>query len=160
MDDELRATTAGRVQVRRVRSDGWTKRRREAFLDMLAATCNVTRAAEAAGISTKSARRLRRREASFAASWDLALEEGYLQIEADLLARALGGGTVIEPDVDRAQIAPPDPELGLRLLSQRRAGAAKPGNGRRIYKQVPIEEVEAILTRRLDALAKKSKEPA
>lgn len=158
MEDEARSAKARRVQVRRVRRDGWTIRRRELFLDMLAATCNVTRAVQAAGMSFEGVRQLRRRDAGFAASWDLALEEGYLQIEADLLARAIGGGDIIASDADRAGVAPPDPELGLRLLNQRRAGAQGRSGGRRVYKHVPFEEVEAILTQRLDALAKRLKE--
>ena len=58
------------------RRDGWTPRRQLAFLDTLARTRCVTRAAAAAGMSRESAYRLRRRPSAalFAAAWDRMLE--------------------------------------------------------------------------------------
>lgn len=58
------------------RRDGWTPRRQLAFLDVLARTRSVTRAARAVGMSRESAYRLRRRPSAalFAAAWDRALE--------------------------------------------------------------------------------------
>lgn len=57
------------------RKDGWTAARQLRFLDTLASTCSVTRAAAAAGMSRESAHRLRNRRdgALFAAIWDIAL---------------------------------------------------------------------------------------
>src|SRR5690348_13303969 len=54
------------------RRDGWTPVRQLRFLDTLARTRSVTRAAAAAGLSRKSAYRLRDRSegALFAALWD------------------------------------------------------------------------------------------
>ena len=54
---------------------GWTPERQIRFLDVLAATRSVTKAAAAAGMSRESAHRLRNRGegALFAAIWDLAL---------------------------------------------------------------------------------------
>ncbi|MBV9528284.1 hypothetical protein [Sphingomonas sp.] len=59
----------------RTRKDGWTPERQLAFLAALTATRNVTAAARAAGISRKSAYRLRSRPpgALFAHLWDKAL---------------------------------------------------------------------------------------
>jgi hypothetical protein len=56
----------------RTRRDGWTAQRQLRFLDTLARTRSVTRAAAAAGLSRKSAYRLRDRSdgALFAALWD------------------------------------------------------------------------------------------
>ena len=56
----------------RIRRDGWTAVRQLRFLDALAATRSVGKAAAAAGMSRESAYRLRdRREgALFAALWD------------------------------------------------------------------------------------------
>ena len=56
----------------KTRRDGWTAERQLRFLDMLARTRSVTRAAAAAGLSRKSAYRLRGRAdgALFAALWD------------------------------------------------------------------------------------------
>jgi hypothetical protein len=60
----------------KIRRDGWTGERQLRFLDALAQTCSVTRAAAHAGMSRESAYQLRaRREgALFAAAWDRALE--------------------------------------------------------------------------------------
>lgn len=59
----------------RIRSDGWTAERQLRFLDALAATRSVVKAAAAAGMSRESAYRLRDRKdgALFAALWDQAL---------------------------------------------------------------------------------------
>lgn len=59
----------------RSRRDGWTAERQLRFLDALAATRSVTRAARAAGMSRESAHRLRARDEGglFALLWDRAL---------------------------------------------------------------------------------------
>ena|SRR5689334_11867499 len=61
---------------KRIRRDGWTAERQLLFLDALARTRSVTKAAALAGISRKSAYRLRARRdgALFAISWDRALK--------------------------------------------------------------------------------------
>jgi hypothetical protein len=60
---------------RRIRRDGWTAERQLRFLDALAGTRSVSKAAAAAGMSRESAYRLRERRdgALFAALWDDAL---------------------------------------------------------------------------------------
>ncbi len=60
---------------RRIRRDGWTAERQLRFLDVLAGTRSVTRAAAAVGMNRKSAYRLRNRAdgALFAAAWDRTL---------------------------------------------------------------------------------------
>jgi hypothetical protein len=62
-------------QTPNIRSDGWTAERQLRFIDALAQTRSVSRAAAAAGMSRESAYRLRdRREgALFALLWDRAL---------------------------------------------------------------------------------------
>ena len=59
----------------KTRRDGWTAERQLRFVDVLARTRCVTRAAAAAGLSRKSAYRLRARAdgALFAALWDRAM---------------------------------------------------------------------------------------
>jgi hypothetical protein len=73
------------------RRDGWTPRRQLAFLDTLARTRCVTRAAAAAGMSRESAYRLRRRPSAglFAAAWDRMLEghKGHAAAPAPGLAK-------------------------------------------------------------------------
>jgi hypothetical protein len=63
------------MQHAKPRADGWTSARQSAFLEVLARTRSVTRAARAAGMSRESAHRLRNRDpyGLFAAAWDRAL---------------------------------------------------------------------------------------
>ena len=58
------------------RRDGWTPARRERFLEHLAAGLDVKRACALVGLSREGAYRLRRRDATFAGTWDAALAEG------------------------------------------------------------------------------------
>ena len=60
----------------KIRRDGWTAQRQLRFLDMLARTRSVTRAAAAVGMSRESAYRLRSRKGGvlFATAWDRALK--------------------------------------------------------------------------------------
>ena len=58
------------------RRDGWTLARRERFLEHLAAGLDVKRACALVGLSREGAYRLRRRDATFAGTWDAALAEG------------------------------------------------------------------------------------
>ena len=51
----------------------------------------VARAVRCAGMSAVSARRLRGRDAGFAAAWDLALDESRGDLQAVAVRRALGG---------------------------------------------------------------------
>jgi len=69
----MRQPTSARQSAR---GDGWTPRRQLDFLDGLARTRSVTRAARAAGMSRESAYRLRRRPSAalFAAAWDRILK--------------------------------------------------------------------------------------
>jgi len=66
----------------KIRRDGWTAQRQLRFLDTLARTRSVTCAAAAAGMSRKSAYRLRSRKdgALFAAAWDRAMESPVLSL--------------------------------------------------------------------------------
>src|SRR5438552_13481847 len=68
-------TRIRRARPERCRRDGWTAERQLRFLDTLAATRSITKAAAAAGMSRESAYRLRdRREgALFALLWDQAV---------------------------------------------------------------------------------------
>jgi len=87
---------SARAQTK-IRRDGWTAERQLRFLDALARTRSVTRAAAFADMSRESAYRLRSRRdgALFAAAWDRALldkavpanvQEHHNDHRADLLA--------------------------------------------------------------------------
>lgn len=146
----------GSPQVRTIRKDGWTVRARAAFLDHLAATCNISLSARAVGKDPSSVRALRRRDAEFAAAWDDALETGYATVEAMLLSRAVGTQAATDA-VDPAILPDPpkpedmDSELALRLLSLKNKNG-QPLNRRKPFKRVSNDEVDAELLKRLKAL--------
>lgn len=101
------------LQKRATRRDGWTKDRRVAFLDMLEATCNIRRAAAAAGMTDGTARSLRRRDPVFARAWEEALDLGCERIRAELIARALRSPTGDDenPTLDEREALGSDPLL-------------------------------------------------
>ena len=65
-----------RSDSRKVRRDGWTPKRQLCFLDALARTRSVAKAAATAGMSREGAYRLRTRlsDSLFALLWDRALQ--------------------------------------------------------------------------------------
>ena len=80
---------AGRVlrpavnrNTRIIRSTGarWSDTAEGVFLGHLAATCNVTAAAEAAGFSTTAIYTRRMKEPGFAERWEAALKQGYARL--------------------------------------------------------------------------------
>jgi hypothetical protein len=77
----------------RFRRDGWTPARQLAFIDALARTGSITRAARAAGMSRESAYRFRRRDPRglFAAAWDRALES-HKRLNFARRPRTIGNG--------------------------------------------------------------------
>jgi hypothetical protein len=78
-----------------IRSDGWTPERQLRFLDALAGSRNVVKAAAFAGMSRESAYRLRERRggALFAALWDrvIAFQPGPAQVHIG----SLGNGRLM-----------------------------------------------------------------
>ncbi|MEG3176636.1 hypothetical protein U1872_10380 [Sphingomonas sp. RB3P16] len=144
-----------RVQLRRENPRGWTAAKRNAFLDHLAVTSNVTHAAQSVGMSTVAAHTLRRRDAGFAEAWQKALDDGYAHLEAAVLAQAIGQQADPERSGD-PEARPVDIELALRMLAARKGGAGSgQPRGPASVKRVPIEQVTAALKRKLDALAKR-----
>lgn len=65
MTDELIVSGKNRRLQKRVRSDGWTPRKRKIFLEHLAATSNVTASAAEAGMSASGVYQLRLRDILF-----------------------------------------------------------------------------------------------
>ena len=81
----------------KIRSHGWTPERQLRFLDALACTRNVSKAAVLAGMSREGAYRLRARsDGLFALLWDRAMQPGPAvsghtkRLTDGQLARALG----------------------------------------------------------------------
>lgn len=95
-----RGATGSGAQLRAVRKDGWTVERRRIFMETLAATCNVSEAARAAGKNLSSAYYQKRRDPGFAREWAQAMSIGYAELEALLLRQSLFGSEVEEVVLD------------------------------------------------------------
>jgi hypothetical protein len=157
------ATTGKPCRAYTTRDDGWTIARRVAFLDHLAATCNIAQSAKAVGSSASGVYALRRRDAAFAEQWREAIDLGYELLETKVLAFALGqrddGSMIGDPDAVAA--APIDPDAALKLVRQHQAmrAADTPHNARRrtpfAFKHTTIEEVRDALLAKLAARARR-----
>jgi hypothetical protein len=102
------------------------------FLAHLAETANITASAKAAGITTKPVYHLRRKSAEFCARWVVALTEGYVRLEAELLAEALRAPSPNMKDSTLKQ-KQMRMRLGLALLAAHRntvRGIEKPAPSR------------------------------
>jgi len=116
-----------RVKVRRASPSTWTKAKTAMFLATLAETCNVVRAAKAAGVSTNYAYRRRKMDAAFRGGWAAAIAEGYAKLELVLLDRALNGKIKIvrTKGGKDARIREYSDTLALALLKGHRESAAE-----------------------------------
>ena len=157
----------GRLQVRKAAKGGWTPAKRAAFLEHLAATCNIAASARAVGMAPRGAHALKARDAVFAADWAAAIEAAYETLEARLLAYALGdaeGESEREAEAEAEAEADGDAEAELRgahfdprvavqaLGFRKRGGAAVGAGAGTLCKRVSLAELEAVLVARLDAL--------
>lgn len=77
----------------RNRQSGWTADRQRTFIDILALTGSIGEASAAAGVSSRSAYRLRNRagSASFAQAWDMAQMMSATRLAALAFDRAING---------------------------------------------------------------------
>ena len=155
---------SGVLQLRKERKGTWTKAIRAQFLLNLAATCNVATSCKAVGRSKVGLYQLRARDPGFARDWEQALEQGYEQLEAELLRQAMGdavGEIVAEAmpeggEASSSAVALPfNPDLALRLLTQRRTADRQGRRSSVRQKQPSPEEVLAALDRKLTAMEKR-----
>jgi hypothetical protein len=74
----------------RIRISGawWSDEAERIFLDHLAASCNVSASAAAAGFSAVTVYNHRRSDPGFAARWQEALDQGYARVEMELVRTA------------------------------------------------------------------------
>jgi hypothetical protein len=141
------------AQVRRLGAKGWTKAKRAVFLETLAATCNASMAARAAGLSARGAHYLRRRDGNFALLWAQAIEHGTELLQEALMSRALGhGGGDENPDFEPVEGVGPDfdPKLAMDVLKMQ-AGALRPRKAGTPPAQVVID---LKVLERLEALSR------
>lgn len=107
----------------------WTKQRKDAFLDVLAATSNVSEATRAVRMQRCSAYALKAKDAEFAAAWAVALERGYAELEMHIVRQVRDGTLRTEKiydcekgDVTHVKLVHSFPlSVGMALLTAHRA---------------------------------------
>ena len=149
--EELVLVGSGRLQRRKASPRDWTRAKEEIYINALAETCNFTRAAEAAGVSTSSAWRRRKTNAAFRASCREAVTAGYQRLELALLDRALNGSEkiVTRKDGSEERVREYPNAVALTLLRLHRETAAEATNE---AEPTDIEEVRERLFNKLQRL--------
>ena len=113
------------------------------FLDVLADSGNVSRAAARVGVSRETAYRARRRHADFARVWDAALVHARARGEAELASRALDGVAV--PVKVAASMS--RPSQARCTLPARASRAARPADRRGCGRSASCRAVRRIARR-------------
>lgn len=149
---DLMIVGRSRPQARKPREFEWTKAKETIFLTALAETCNVTAAAEAAGMSASGAYLRRRKVAAFRASWAEAIATAYRDLELVLLERALNGTEriVTKPNGSVERMREYPNQIALQLLRMHRDTAIEAEQP-----DVDGDEVRERLVQKLERLRKR-----
>jgi hypothetical protein len=131
----------------------WSDEAEGVFLDHLAATCNVTAAAEACGFTVRAVYYRRRRDPGFAQRWQAALEIGSGRLGALLLQRAIEALEGFAPDPDT-----PIPTMSVKdalaiLGHHRREVEGGPRSRRQWARPRSLDEMADSIMRKLTAIA-------
>lgn len=121
---------------------------KRAFLDALAETSNVARAARMAGIAASTAYDARRKNRDFARQWRAALCEGYDNLEMELLGR-LREGEIKRAAGAKTGVRTFDNAIAYRLLLVHQEARQKE---EAVRANVSAAEVRAAIERKADAL--------
>ena len=126
-EGELTIVGSATPKARRPRRYEWTKDKEKNFLSALAETCNVTLAAQAAGMSTAGAYLRRKKVAAFRAAWSEAIAIAYQRLELAMLDRSLNGSEKIitRKDGSEERIREYPNAVALTLLRMHRETAAE-----------------------------------
>ncbi|MBV9932074.1 MAG: hypothetical protein JO013_14180 [Alphaproteobacteria bacterium] len=143
---------------KRQTASGWTAAKRAAFLETLATTCCVQRAAEAAGVQTSTAYSRKLRDPAFAADWEEAIAIGYAQVEERLILDAMGRAANDDGDAagGGARMDKYEREQALNLLKWHRAEAVlRPRSRSGAGKLAADDETDAAILVRLAIVRKR-----
>lgn len=142
---------------RRGRRELFGKERKEIFLEVLATTCNVAAAAEAAGVAVNTVYAHRLKDAEFREKWWMALEQGAAKLVTLRLQREIerAEGRLQTLDVkldgppDERQIA--DLYKLIHLLREHSRGLGGEGKAGRPPATAGVDEMCKALAKRLKA---------
>lgn len=146
----IRGCGRRRALIARVRLDHWSPTMEASFLTALASTCNVTRSAEAIGVTTEGAYQRRRRWPAFRERWDEALVIGHIRLDFALIENATNMLEQVEPDYD-APIPPMTFDQALQYLALHNRTVNKlPGRSPGVRrKPVDVEALKAEILRKI-----------
>jgi hypothetical protein len=135
----------------------WTEAKKDAFLEALAATCCVRRAAEAADMAPAHCYALKLRDAKFAADWQDAMAIGYARVEERLILDAMGqAANDDEGPAAGVRMDKYEREQALNLLKYHREEAAiRPRRGGTPETCAAEDETDAAILARLAAVRKR-----
>lgn len=138
-------------KLKRESARNWTKAKEVSFLTTLAETCNVTRAAAEAGVSTRGAYKRRKTNAAFRAAWGEALSMAYRRLELVLLERAFDGTekVITRKDGSEERVREYSTAAGLALLKMHKDSV---GEAETEFTDEEVERMRKRLTHKLDLL--------
>jgi hypothetical protein len=154
---EIGGSKGRRVQKRAARGSrkakpkrrGFTVERRRKFLSHFAATANCKGACRSAGVAWSTVYEWRRKNEQFRADFYEALENGYVEVEAELVRESKRS---LKPRPDPKAPRLVDAKTALAVLeSYRRNGDRRPGDI--LPQRSDIEQVRARLEKAMRALA-------
>lgn len=148
---------AEKPQKRKASKRDWTIAKTVTFLTALAETCNVTRAAEQARVSTGAAYERRKKDAGFRTGWAEAIATAYQRLELELLERSLNGTEKLVKRRDGSEELMRDysNQTALALLRMHRDSAIEA-----IDEPAPedVEEIRERLVKKLERLRRRFEE--
>jgi hypothetical protein len=120
---------------------------RKHFLEALAATSNIERAAAAARVTVARAQQTRRTDPDFAQAWQAAVADSYLNLELEVIRR-LREGDLMTANGDKFDFA-----NAIRLLAAHRDGAARGQQSQ--VRDVSAAEVRASIDRKIEDIRRR-----
>jgi hypothetical protein len=150
---EMTLVAAKKPQQKKQAERDWSKAKAEAFLGVLAETCNVSEACRQTKVPMTVAYSRRKMDAAFRAAWVDAIAVGYSRLELMLLERAFNGTekVVRRRDGSEERMMEYPNQLGLRLLQLHRETAIDAEN------EMPAEDVDEIRQRIVQKLQRMKK---
>lgn len=139
-------------RLKRVATGGktWSDEAEAVFLDALAASSNVSYAAQQSGFSQMTPYYHRRRDAAFAARWDAALAHGYARVEFALVRAAADSMEGVHWDDSR-----PIPKMSvaeaMNLLAIHRRRVEHRARGTPLDPRT-LDQLRASLIRKVEAI--------
>jgi hypothetical protein len=140
-------------QIVRTGGKRWSDEAEAAFLDHLAATCNVTASAAACGFTATAVYKRRRRDPAFHERWKAALVQGAVRLSALLLQRAIESLEGFAPDADTPIPAMTVNEALAVLTHHRREVEGGPRSRRQWARPRSLDEMRGSILAKLEAIA-------